>query len=145
MQHLIALIVDDDIDFREALAEVLTAEGYRAVEAVNGYDAITVLNALKPDVILIDLMMPVMNGWSLFAAIEARQELQNVPVVFLSAVSHMAPGGGSLVLKKPLNLPELWTLLDGLRVDPVSSEIRLKASPRTSPDYCIPSRRPSRA
>jgi CheY-like chemotaxis protein len=135
MQLPIALIVDDDSDFRSVLGEVLVDEGYRIVEASNGSEALEVLDSLKPDVILVDLLMPVMNGWSLFAAIEARNELRSMPVVFLSAVPHMAPGGGSLVVKKPLDLPALMTLLDALRPEPSSSEMRLKAAPRTAPTY----------
>jgi len=135
MQLPIALIVDDDSDFRSVLGEVLGDEGYRIVEASNGNEALRVLDALRPDVILVDLLMPVMNGWSLFAAIEARNELQSTPIVFLSAVPHMAPGGGSLVLKKPLDLPTLMTLLDALRPEPSSSEMRLKTVPRTAPAY----------
>jgi two-component system OmpR family response regulator len=135
MQLPIALIVDDDTDFRSVLGEVLADEGYRIIEAANGDEAMTVLDSLKPDVILIDLLMPIVNGWSLFALIEERHELRSVPVVFLSAVAHMAPGGGSLVLKKPLDLPELLKLLDALRSSETSSEMRLKAWPRTTPSY----------
>jgi CheY-like chemotaxis protein len=131
----IALIVDDDADFRSVLGELLQDEGYWIVEASNGKDAIRVLDSLKPDVILIDLLMPVMNGWSLFASIEERTELQAIPVVFLSALPHMAPGGGSLILKKPLDLPAMLKLLDALRPGKSSSEIRLKAAPRTAPAY----------
>jgi len=135
MQVPIALIVDDDTDFRTVLGEVLADEGYRIVEAANGDEAMTVLGSLTPDVILIDLLMPVINGWSLFALIEERPELRSTPVVFLSAVAHMAPGGGSLVLKKPLDLPELMKLLDALRPSETRSEMRLKAWPRTTPAY----------
>jgi two-component system phosphate regulon response regulator PhoB len=135
MQPPIALIVDDEADFRSVLGELLVDEGYRIVEAANGDEAMTVLSSLTPDVILIDLLMPVVNGWSLFAMIEERQELRTVPIVFLSAVAHMAPGGGSLVLKKPLDLPELMKLLDALRPGAHSSEMRLKTSPRTTPSY----------
>jgi CheY-like chemotaxis protein len=131
----IALLVDDDADFRSVLGEVLEGEGYWIVEAANGREAIRVLNSLRPDVILIDLLMPVMNGWSLFAAIEDRPELRTVPVVFLSALPHMAPGGGSLILKKPLDLPALMKLLDALGPGSSPSEMRLKAAPRTAPAY----------
>src|ERR1700722_20234482 len=131
----IALLVDDDADFRSVLGEVLEGEGYWIVEAANGREAIRVLNSLRPDVILIDLLMPVINGWSLFAAIEDRPELRTVPVVFLSALPHMAPGGGSLILKKPLDLPALMKLLDALGPGSSPSEMRLKAAPRTAPAY----------
>jgi CheY-like chemotaxis protein len=131
----IALLVDDDADFRSVLGEVLEGEGYWIVQAANGREAMKVLSSLKPDVILIDLLMPVMNGWSLFAAIEERPELLTVPVVFLSALPHMAPGGGSLILKKPLDLPALMKLLDALGPGASPSEMRLKAAPRTAPAY----------
>ncbi len=134
-QHPIVLIVDDDADFRGVLAEVLREEGYRTVEATNGEEATHVLDSLTPDLILADLIMPVVNGWSLFARIQARPELKEVPVAFLSAVPQMAPGGGSLVLKKPLDLPALLTLLDAVRPEPLSNEIPLKAVPRSAPGY----------
>jgi CheY-like chemotaxis protein len=114
MHPQVVLIVDDDADFRGVLADVLRDEGYRILDAANGEEALRVLDAVKPDVIVVDLLMPVLNGWSLFAAIEARTDLRSVPVVFLSAVPQMAPGGGSLVLRKPLDLPNLLSLLDVL-------------------------------
>ena len=131
----IVLIVDDDADFRGVLADLLRDEGYRTVDAANGQEALCVLDSLKPDVMVIDLIMPVVNGWTLFAAIEKRRELQDVPLVFLSAVPQMSPGGGSLVLRKPLNLHSLLTLLNALRPMPPSSEIRLKSARRTAPEY----------
>jgi CheY-like chemotaxis protein len=127
MHSLTALIVDDDPDFRSALGEVLRDEGYHVMEASDGSEALTMLNSVTPDVILLDLIMPGVDGWSLFAGIEHRRELESVPVVFLSGVPNLAPGGGSLVLKKPLDLPALMKLLDALRLEPASSEMRLKA------------------
>jgi CheY-like chemotaxis protein len=135
MDHPIALIVDDDEDFRVALAEILRDDGCHVVEAANGQDAISVLDAVTPDVIVVDLIMPVMNGWALFAAIEARPELRSVPVAFMSGVPQMAPGGASLILKKPFDLPTLLTLLDAVGHGPASSEIRLKAQSRTAGGY----------
>jgi CheY-like chemotaxis protein len=131
----IVLIVDDDSDFRSLLEELLEEEGYHAVGAANGEEAIRVLDSLRPDVILVDLIMPVVNGWSLFATIEARSELRDVPVVFLSAVPQMAPAGGALVLKKPLDLPALLTLLDALRPDPCSSRIPIQDGRRVAAGY----------
>jgi CheY-like chemotaxis protein len=135
MQPRTVLIVDDDADFRTVLSDVLMDEGYTIVDAANGQEALRVLDSLIPDVIVVDLLMPVLNGWSLFAEIEARPNLRNVPVVFLSGVPQMAPGGGSLVLKKPLDLANLLSLLDALRPVPPLSEIRLKGAPRTIPVY----------
>jgi CheY-like chemotaxis protein len=133
--HPIVLVVDDDADFRCLLGELLHEEGYHIVEAANGEEAIEVLDSLRPDVILADLVMPVVNGWSLFATIESRPELRDTPVVFLSALPQMAPAGGSLVLKKPLDLPNLLALLNALRPDPTSSTIPIQTAHRTRPGY----------
>jgi CheY-like chemotaxis protein len=114
MQPPTILIVDDDADFRCALGEVLQEEGHHIVEAANGQEAIQLLDSLTPDLILVDLMMPVLNGWSLLAAIWERPQLREVPIAVLSAVPQMAPGGASLVLKKPLDLPALLALLKAL-------------------------------
>jgi CheY-like chemotaxis protein len=123
----IALLVDDDADFRTLLGEVLQDEGYGVLEAANGAEA-----------------MPVMNGWALFAVLEAKSELRGIPIVFLSATPHMAPGGGSLVVGKPFNVTSLATLLTALRPRDSSGEIPLKSSPRIATVYelCPTDRRP---
>jgi CheY-like chemotaxis protein len=115
MHHPIVLIVDDDADFRDTLAEVLRDEGHCIIEAGNGEEAIHILDSLKPDLVLLDLIMPVVDGWSLFDTIRARRELREVPIAFLSGVPSLAPPGGSLVLKKPLDLPGLLALIETVR------------------------------
>ena len=142
MDPPLAFLVDDDTDFRTLFGEVLREEGYQVIEAANGMEAMALLDSHTPDVMLIDLAMPVMNGWALFAALERRPELRSVPVVFLSAMPHMAPGGGSLVIGKPLNVTSLTTLLAALRPGSPSGELPLKSSPRIAPVYDLrPSRR----
>jgi two-component system, OmpR family, response regulator len=130
MVQPIALIVDDDADFRSALAEILQSEDCHVVEAANGEEAITILDSVTPDVILVDLIMPVMSGWSLFDVIARREELRDVPVVFMSGAPQAAPEGGSLVLKKPFDLPTLLGLLRAVGHASPESAIRLKAVAR---------------
>jgi two-component system, chemotaxis family, chemotaxis protein CheY len=78
------LVVEDDNDVREALLHVLHAEGYRAVPACDGLDALTQLEGgLEPCVILLDLMMPRMNGWQFVEKQRARGG--SVPIVVVSA------------------------------------------------------------
>lgn len=141
MEPPLAFLVDDDNDFRTLFGEVLREEGYQVIEAANGMEAMALLDSHTPDVMLIDLAMPVMNGWALFAALERRPELRSVPVVFLSAMPHMAPGGGSLVIGKPLNVTSLTTLLAALRPNSPSGEVPLKSSPRIAPVYDLRSSR----
>jgi CheY-like chemotaxis protein len=122
MRMPVVLVVDDDADFRTVLVEVLRDEGCKSLEAANGEDALHMLELLTPDAIIVDLMMPVMNGWSLFAAIQERPHLRGVRVAFLSAIARMVPAGAALVLKKPLNLPSLLKLLDTVRLGSDNSE-----------------------
>jgi CheY-like chemotaxis protein len=131
----VALLVDDDADFRSLLGEVLRDEGYDVAEAANGLEAVALLESQKPDVMIVDLAMPVMNGWTLFAVLERKSELRSIPVVFLSAMPHMAPGGGSMVVGKPLNVTSLTKLLAALRPRTSSGDIPLKTSPRIAPVY----------
>jgi CheY-like chemotaxis protein len=123
MQTPIALLVDDDDEFRSLFADVLREEGYEVFEAANGVEALSRLAVVTPDVIVVDLVMPVMNGWALHATLRKRPELHSIPVVFLSALGSMAPPGGAMVVTKPLDLPRLTTLLDALRPQGLSGNI----------------------
>lgn len=81
------LVVEDDEDNRDILRTLLTLRGYGVVEAADGQRAVEVALAARPDLILMDLRMPVMNGLSAARAIRQRPEphLRDVPVVALSA------------------------------------------------------------
>ena len=116
MQTNIALLVDDDDDFRRLFSEVLHEEGYSVVEASNGVEAISALDRIRPDVILIDLVMPHMDGRALFAWLRKRPDFRAVPVVFLTAVPTLAPIGASMTIAKPLGLSNLTRLLDAIRL-----------------------------
>lgn len=105
------LIVDDDPNFRLILAEVLDAEGCRVVHAENGACALDVLRAVTPDLIIVDLAMPVMDGWELVAALERDVRLAPIPIAVLSASSDQPPFPRHRQLHKPVDLPNLLGLL----------------------------------
>ena len=77
------LVVDDDPDIRELLFTALEDEGFEVVPAGNGEEALAIIKTFRPDVIVLDLMMPVMDGWQ-FAA-ELRNRDEDIPIVLLSA------------------------------------------------------------
>lgn len=114
----VLLIVDDDPDMREALGEVLAAEGYRVATARDGREALTILASVRPAVILLDLMMPGMDGWTFRAAQRADARLATIPVVLLSASTSLARNARDLDvaawLGKPLRMEELLALLRSL-------------------------------
>ena len=82
------LVVEDDPVIRQVLPESLEGEGYLVREAQNGRQALDLLDGWRPDVIVLDLMMPVMDGWAFRAEQRARGLGAHVPVVVLSASRH---------------------------------------------------------
>ena len=108
------LVVEDDQDIRETIATVLGEEGYAVVVAANGAEAIEILRrdgAQRPRFILLDLMMPVMNGWELNELLRKDVDLSMIPVVVLSGdatVTDRADDlGAAAVLRKPVSLAKL--------------------------------------
>jgi CheY-like chemotaxis protein len=103
------LVVDDDRDVRETVAAVLDGEGYRVRCAENGAQALAMLHGTKPSAIILDLMMPVMNGWELLQIVRDDRDLRGIPIVVLSA---MRAPFEMPHLAKPVSLEELIHTLD---------------------------------
>jgi CheY-like chemotaxis protein len=103
------LVVDDDRDFRDAVAAVLERQGYEVRCAANGAQALALMHRGKPGAIVLDLSMPVMSGWELIDALRADGDLACIPVVVLSATR--APAG-VIQLAKPVSLHDLVTTVD---------------------------------
>jgi CheY-like chemotaxis protein len=105
------LVVDDEMDIRQALAEVLTDEGYQVASAADGAEALEQLHAFHPNLVLLDLMMPGMNGWEFRAAqkVDPDPDLASVPVVILSALGRDGVIDADGYIQKPFELDELLT------------------------------------
>jgi CheY-like chemotaxis protein len=106
------LVVDDDPEFRAVVGEVLSAEGCSVYEAANGREALDLLSDLVPDLILLDLMMPVMNGWDFYAELQRDARFSKTEVAVLSAISRLRPFGQIRALNKPIDLGILLQLLE---------------------------------
>ena len=76
------LVVDDDADIRELVRELLERAGHEVVEAAEGAEALRVFYAERPDLVMLDVSMPVLDGWQ---TLERIRELSEVPVVMLTA------------------------------------------------------------
>jgi len=102
------LVVDDDASIRELLSTVLEDDGYEVVPAANGEDALAVCARWRPDVIVLDLMMPVMDGWTFAKRLRERDD---IPIVVLSAANdldrHAKSVGAREVIGKPFDLDQL--------------------------------------
>lgn len=98
------LVVEDDADIRGALVELMESLGHEAAGAENGLDALGELQRQLADVLLLDLMMPVMNGWELAEALQRDPALARIPIVVYSASNRPPPPGAAAVLPKPGDL-----------------------------------------
>src|SRR5262245_9256834 len=82
------LVVEDDHDIREMLADVLSFAGYRVKQAANGREALAALQEAKPDLIVLDLLMPDMDGWTFRNKQDASQAAPETPMIIVSGVSN---------------------------------------------------------
>jgi len=81
------LVVEDDPDNRRIVAKVLSVEGYHVVEATDGIEALAQARAERPDLILMDLALPNMDGWEATRQLKGNAETRAIPVVALTAVA----------------------------------------------------------
>jgi CheY-like chemotaxis protein len=112
--HCPVLIVEDDADLREMMAQLLALEGYQTAAVANGREALEYLQQEDaPNLILLDLMMPVMDGWEFRRHQQANPALAAVPVVVLSALDQSRTAGvnAEAILKKPLDFDRLLELV----------------------------------
>lgn len=111
------LIVEDDQDVRESIEEVLTLNGYQTLCAENGKEALdrARLSAKKPCVILLDVMMPVMDGWQFRAIQRSDAELGQIPVVVLTAHANAKEAATKMEtagwLRKPVAMRDLLSMV----------------------------------
>ena len=103
------LVVDDSADMRSLLSDVLEHSGYRVLTAASGMRALGIMGDERPDLVITDLLMPGMSGFSFRSAMLRRPDLAEVPVIVLSA--YWRRPGETLeaveVLTKPLNIDRL--------------------------------------
>jgi len=80
------LLVDDDLTLREMYEERLKAEGFNIVQATNGEEALQKAQEIKPNIILLDIMMPKVNGFDVLKELKSSDELKDIPVIILTAL-----------------------------------------------------------
>lgn len=105
----LALVVDDEPSNRVLLRTLLRRQGYRVLEATNGAEAVTVATAERPDVVFMDVMMPLMDGYQAAGHIKSLSGDHFIPIIFLTALTdeeslaHCIDAGGDDFLTKPFN------------------------------------------
>jgi DNA-binding response OmpR family regulator len=111
------LVIDDDLPLRGMLAAALRQHGFQVLLAGDGAEGQRALNLHKPDVVLLDLAMPDVNGWDFLQRLQETGHLGNVSIIVLSAHLHVEPAailrmGVKAILPKPFNLPDLIDVIE---------------------------------
>jgi CheY-like chemotaxis protein len=107
------LLVEDNLDNMTLIADVLQSLNYSVLQASNGQQGVTMAEAEKPDLILMDLSLPQMDGWTATRLIKANPDLSQIPVIALTAHAmlgdreHAFQAGCDDYLTKPINMREL--------------------------------------
>jgi len=116
-RSLTVLIVEDDAELREILQAEFELEGLTALTATNGSEAVIAARELKPDLILMDLMMPVMDGIEATKIVKGGEETRHIPIIMLTAAGNKEDivagleAGAIDYITKPFFMPELKSRL----------------------------------
>lgn len=115
------LIADDEGTVR-LVVEKMLGKDYIVLEATNGEEAVRIAKAQQPDLILMDLIMPKMDGYTACSEIKADQSTKGIPVVILTAVGHelnkkfATEMGAAGYVTKPFNIQDLMNVISPLLV-----------------------------
>lgn len=127
----IVLVVDDEEMTRKLLRLMLERDGFVIVEAEDGLEALEIINREMPDIIIMDVMMPNMDGFSACQALRSKPETAEIPIILLSARAQAEAiraglsAGANRYMTKPISKPELvQTIRDLLSDVPVVNEMK---------------------
>ena len=112
------LVIDDEPTVRQVLRDVLASQGFLVTEAADGYQGLDCLRVGRPDMVILDLMMPVMNGWKFVEECRRIDRCGDVPIIAISAMFDV-PGaspalhglGVHACLSKPFDIDVLLSLV----------------------------------
>ena len=139
------LIVDDTLENLRLLSNMLTEQGYRVRKAVNGQMTLKVVETLPPDLILLDIMMPDMNGYEICQKLKENPATAAIPIIFLSALDDVLDKvkaftvGGIDYISKPFQIEEVLVRVQNQldlkaaqqKIHQLNSELETKVLERT--------------
>lgn len=121
----IIMVVDDDANTRRLLKFILDHAGYDMIEAQDGMDALEKLQTSQPDLIILDVLMPNLDGFTTIHHIRANPQFAALPVIFLSSRADVAAensglaAGAQQYLVKPFSVPKLLQHIHDLLAAPI--------------------------
>jgi len=123
------LVADDEEDTLMVIKQYLESKGFEVCEARDGQIVLDLLEKYRPDLILLDVMMPVMDGFTLNRRLKQNPELRNIPVIVTTAKTRMkemfasSPDSGvDFVLEKPFRLAQLLECVQTVLLKKTSSD-----------------------
>ncbi len=104
------LLVEDDFAIRDVIQDLLETEGFDVVPAANGKQALDYLQdgQSRPDLVILDLMTPIVTGWQVLDTLRRHPDLLHVPVIVVTAAQANRPSGATELLSKPFRLDDLF-------------------------------------
>jgi DNA-binding response OmpR family regulator len=111
------MVVDDEEDIRLTVGQILEVSGYEVIPAETGQDCLEKMERERPDLVILDIMMPGMSGWDVAARIKENNDWSHIPIVFLTAKGDdMSVGMGGLAsveyIVKPFDVIKLKESID---------------------------------
>ena len=122
-----ALVIEDNADARVVLSEYLEAEGWEVAEAINGREGLSALGSFQPDVVFLDLMMPVMDGAEFLDEVQSTPAYRHLPVVVVTAQELGSDERAALLRKANTVLTKSENLANDLKrvlsTEPAGSQV----------------------
>ncbi|RXZ81530.1 response regulator [Paenibacillaceae bacterium] len=117
-QDKVVLIIEDDLNFAKVLLDIARARGFKGIVALQGDKGLAYVWSYKPDAILLDIQLPVMDGWTVLNQLKHHADTRHIPVHVISVVDEIQQGlsmGALAYVKKPTskeNLDQLFTQIE---------------------------------
>ncbi len=138
------LVVDDELDTLNLLRTILEISGYAPITTLNSVDAVGLAEVEKPDVVLLDIMMPKLDGFTLCKMMRANTATQYLPIIFVTAYEALdieerrVEAGANRVINKPINMDVLIKAIDDVLKSPASPAeqpaVPASSAPPAAPD-----------
>ena len=119
-EQKLVLIVDDEAPNRKLLEQLLPLEGYQVISAADGVEALNAVETQRPDMILLDVMMPELDGFEVAKKLKANKDTAGIPIIMLTALNDQSSkikglaAGAEDFLSKPFDRTELSIRLRNL-------------------------------